>query len=81
MNKIYIYTEENFEEYMDTKNKLEKFYVKINDGVKICSKCKWYQYEEKSTKFFMNYEKSATGGTFKKLLNYSSEVINPEDIN
>ena len=81
MKKIYIYTEESFEKYLNTQNKLEKFYGKIDEGVKIYSKCKWYQYEEKSTKFFVNYEKSPTRGTFKKLLNYNSEVINPEDIN
>ena len=81
MKKIYIYTEESFEKYLNTQNEPDKFYGKIDDGVKIRSKCKWYQFEEKSTKFFLNYEKNATRGTIKKLLNYNSEVINPEDIN
>ena len=43
-----MHTEEKFEEYMNIKNKLEKFYGKNDEGVKIRSKCKWYQYEEKS---------------------------------
>ena len=42
---------------MNTKNELLKFYEKIADGVQIRSKCDWHQYEEKSTKFFLNLEK------------------------
>ena len=44
-------SEEKFDEYDKTKNKLEKIYDNIA-GVKIRSQCSWYQYGEKSTKFF-----------------------------
>ena len=44
-----MHTEEKFEEQMNIKNKLQKFYDKIDEGVKVRSKRKWYQYEEKST--------------------------------
>ena len=56
-----------FDQYMNTKSELLKFYEKIADGVKIRSKCDWHQYGEKSTKFFLNLEKKrAIGGTVKK---------------
>ena len=38
-------------------------------GVKIRSKCDWYQYGEKSTKYFLNLEKQkAVNGAVKKWL-------------
>ena len=45
-------------EYTDCRNKLDKIYKqKIND-MRIRSKCDWYKYGEKSSKFFLNFEKS-----------------------
>ena len=67
---------------MNTINELEKFYEKSADGVKICIKCNWYQYGEKSTKFFFNLEKKwVIGSTMKKLLNHQPpEITNAADI-
>ena len=45
-------SEEKFGEYEKTKNELEKKYDNIVEGVKIRSKCSWYQYSEKSAKCF-----------------------------
>ena len=43
--------------YLDYKNKLEQIYEQKANGVKIRSKSEWYEFEEKSLKFFLNIEK------------------------
>ena len=48
----------NFEEYNDCKTQLEQIYKVNANGIKIRSKCEWYEHEEKSSKFFLNLEKS-----------------------
>ena len=48
---------------------LKKIYHNIAEGVKICSKCSWYQYGEKSKKIFYGLEKkNELHGTIKTLL-------------
>ena len=47
----------NFNEYTKCKKDLEIIYQGIAEGVKIRSKCQWYEEGEKSTKFFLNLEK------------------------
>ena len=39
------------------KTKLEQIYEEKANGVKIRSKCEWYEFGEKSSKFFLNLEK------------------------
>ena len=39
-------SEKKFDGYQKTKNELEKIYDKIAEGVKIRSKCSWYQHSE-----------------------------------
>ena len=51
-------SEENRKLYNYCKNDLETIYDCIADGIKIRSKCEWYEHGEKSTKFFLNLEKS-----------------------
>ena len=41
----------------NVKKNLELIYERIVEGVKIRSKCHWYEEGEKSTKFFLNLEK------------------------
>ena len=48
----------NYEEYNDCKTQLEKIYKIKADGIKIRGKCKWYEHGGKSSKFFLNLEKS-----------------------
>ena len=75
-------SEEKFEEYDKSRDELEKIYERIAEGVKIRSKCSWYQYGEKSTKFFYGLErKNAISGTIKMLLNNGKEITNPSDVN
>ena len=47
----------NTEEYHKCKVDLDEIYDNIAEGVKIRSKCQWYEEIEKSTKYFLNLEK------------------------
>ena len=49
-------SKEKYEKYDKTRSELEKIH-KIAEGVRICSKCSWYQYGEKSTEFLYGLEK------------------------
>ena len=48
--------EDKFNKYKTAEDELEDLYDNITAGVKIQSKCDWYQYGEKSTKYFLNLE-------------------------
>ena len=39
------------------KNELDAIYDRIAEGIRIRSKCNWYEHGEKLTKFFLNLEK------------------------
>ena len=70
-----IINEDKFNEYKTAKGELENFYDNIATGVKIRSKCDWYQYGEKSTKYFLNLEKQkAVNGTVKKIIKNDIEI-------
>ena len=45
-------------EYIDCSNKLDKIYEQNINDMRIRSKCDWCEYDEKSSKFFLNLEKS-----------------------
>ena len=42
--------------YNAIKNELDVIYDHIIEGIRIRSKCNWYQHGEKSTKLFLNLE-------------------------
>ena len=44
-------------DYEIFKDKLNEIYSDISNVIKIRSKCNWYEYGEKSSKFFLNLEK------------------------
>ena len=74
-------SEGKFDEYEKRKNELEKIYDNIAEGVKIHSKCSWYQYGKKSTKFLYGLEKkNALRGTIKTLLEDGKEITTPSEI-
>ena len=50
-------SEANFDGYTKCKKDLELINERIAEGVKIRSKCQWYEESEKSTKFFLILEK------------------------
>ena len=69
-------------EYIECKNKLEEIYETVAKGVRIRSKCNWYEQGEKSTKFFLNLEKSrAVQGQIHTLLVNDKLVQNLTEIN
>ena len=46
------------DQYLDCKDKLENIYTKKANAIRIRSKCSWYESGEKSSKFFLNLEKT-----------------------
>ena len=73
--------DENFQEYTNAKNELETIYSKISEGIRIRSKSDWYQYGEKSTKYFLNLEKQrAVNGTVRQIIHNDNEINNPVEI-
>ena len=49
---------ENNEEYLKCKRDLNYIYDQKIEGIKIRSKCNWYEDGEKSSKVFLNLEKN-----------------------
>ena len=59
-----IINEDKLNEYKTAKYEFENFYDSVATRVKIRSKCNWYQYSKKSTKYFLNLEQQkAINGT------------------
>ena len=55
-------------EYIDCRNKLDKIYEQIINGIRIRSKCDWYEHREKSSKFFLSLEKTiSTQSTIRNI--------------
>ena len=48
----------NNPEYTEINEKLDKIYQKKANGIRIRSKCNWYEHGEKSSNFFLDLEKS-----------------------
>ena len=49
--------EDNLSKYNSIKNELDVIYDHITEGMRIRSKCNWYEHGEKSKHFFSNLEK------------------------
>ena len=74
-------SEENNKLYNHYKNKLETIYDHIDDGIRIRSKCEWYELGVKSTKFFLNLEKKRSVLTrIRKLTVEEKEITNYKEI-
>ena len=57
-------------------------YTKKANGIRIRSKCNWYENGEKSTKFFLNLEKyRATQGYLRTIISNKKELNNSQQIN
>ena len=62
-------------EYIDCRNKLDKIYEQKINSIRIRSKCDWYEYGEKSSKFFHNLEKTrATQSTIRYITKYKKPI-------
>ena len=60
-----------------------KIYDNIAEGVRIRSKCSWYQYVEKSIKYFYGFENRnacALCGSIKTLLGDGKEITTPSEV-
>ena len=72
----------NNPEYIETYEKLDKIYQEKTNGIRIRSKCNWYEHGEKSSKFFLNLEKSrAVQNQIRNVLIDNIEINNQKDIN
>ena len=71
--------EENRKLYNHYKNDLENIYDYIADGIKIKSKCEWYEHGEKSTKFFLDLDKKrGVQNRVRKLIVKDKEITDPK---
>ena len=69
-------------EYDNCQNELNDIYEEIGNGIKIRSRCDWYEFGEKSNKFFLNLEKShAKENTVRKLISKGEEINDLSTVN
>ena len=72
----------NHEDYNDCKTHLEQIYKIKANGIKIRSKCEWYKHGKKSSKFFLNLEKSrAIQGQVRTVIYNDKETNDETEIN
>ena len=72
---------ENLRKYESLKNDLELNYDHIAEGVRLRSKCDWYEQGEKSTKSFLNLEKQRCNeNRIRKLIVNEKEINNETEI-
>ena len=70
------------DEYNVCKENLNVIYNEIADGIKIRSRCNWYELGEKSNKFFLNLEKyQASHNTIRKVIHVAQEITYHQKIN
>ena len=71
----------NLRKYESFKNNLELIYDHIAEGVRLRSKCDWYEQGEKSTKFFLNLEKQrGNQNRIRKLIANEKEINSETEI-
>ena len=69
-------------QYLEYKERLNTVYLKKINEIRIRSKRDWYKSGEKSTKFFLNLEKSCLSqGVIRSVLKNKIEVKNQSEIN
>ena len=72
----------NKSEYISCKSKLDQFYEEKTNGIRIRSKYDWYEYGGKSTKFFLNLEKTpAHRNKIRNILINGKEIIDQKEVN
>jgi len=69
-------------EHIKAKLELDKYYDYITEGLILRSKVNWYEYGEKSNKYFLTLERRKKNKTHirKIKLDDKSEITNPKDI-
>ena len=74
----------NIEEYHKCKVDLDEVYDNIAEGVKIRSKCEWYEENKKSTKYFLNLKKKkkrAEKSMIRRLVTDKKNLVKNNDTN
>ena len=71
-----------FHHYLECKNNLEQTYQEKANGIKLRSKCAWYEFGEKSSEFLLNLEKQhALQNQVRTLLFDQNEIRDKNQIN
>ena len=74
--------DENLEQYGIYKNELNDISNDISNGIKIRSKCDWYEFGKKSNNFFVNLEANrATQSVIHKVISNEQEITDISKIN
>ena len=74
-------TKENQCFYDKCKRDIEEIYDNIAEGIRIRSRCQWYEDGEKSSKFFLNLEKpNGTQGQIRNIVVNDHEITDPNKI-
>ena len=75
-------SEEVITEYNNCKSNLETLYNYITVGIIMHSKSNWYEFGEKSSKYFLNLEKcnKAKSHVRKIITENNSEISEPQEI-
>ena len=74
-------TEENQCLYDKCKRDVEEIYDNIAEGIRIRSRCQWYEEGEKSSKFFLNLEKfNGMQSQIRKIIVNDQEITDPNII-
>ena len=77
-----LYNEETKLQYNSFKDELNDIYEEISNGIKIRSRCNWYDFGEKSNKCFLNLEKSpACHDILRKICCETHEITDLRKIN
>ena len=72
----------NNPEYYECKSQLEDIYQIQVDGIRTRSKCMWYEFSEKSSKFFFNLEKNrAIQGQVRTIVSNEKEITDESETN
>ena len=72
----------NNPEYYECKTQIEDIYQIQVDGIRTRSKCMWYEFGEKSSKFFLNLEKNrAIQGQVRTIVSNEKEITDESEIN
>ena len=73
---------ENIYQYNIQKEELNMIYDEISNGIKIRSQCNWFEFGEKSNKFFLNLEKKrGSKNTIRKIISEKEEITDLQEIN
>ena len=73
--------EQESDEYKVAHKNLDEIYDDIATGVRIRSKCDWYEQREKSTKYFLNLEKMrAKTSTLTRIKKADTDITTKKDI-